>query len=67
MSLIFRNEISILGGEMESTIIIHTIFYDSPMASGLLRKQVDDEVEVMTPLDKSSGLSTRLFMKNLKF
>ena len=36
------------------------------MARALLSKQVDDEVEVHTPLGKSFGISMQFVMKSLK-
>jgi transcription elongation factor GreB len=36
------------------------ISIESPMARALLSKQVDDEVEVITPLGKNFGISTQL-------
>jgi transcription elongation factor GreB len=42
------------------------ISIESPMARALLSKQVDDEVEVITPLGKKFGISTQFAMKNLK-
>jgi transcription elongation GreA/GreB family factor len=42
------------------------ISIESPMARALLSKQVDDEVEVITPLGKKCGISTQFAMKNLK-
>jgi transcription elongation GreA/GreB family factor len=36
------------------------------MARALLSKQVDDEVEVITPLGKKCGISIKFAMKNLK-
>ena len=36
------------------------------MARALLSKEVDDEVEVHTPLGKSCGISMQFAMKNLK-
>lgn len=41
------------------------ISIDSPMARALLSKQVDDEVEVQTPLGRA-GLLIRYVMKSLK-
>ena len=42
------------------------ISIESPMARALLSKEVDDEVEVHTPLGKSCGISMQFAMKNLK-
>jgi transcription elongation factor GreB len=42
------------------------ISIESPMARALLSKQVDDEVEVITPLGKKCGISIKFAMKNLK-
>ena len=42
------------------------ISIDSPMARALLGKQVDDEVEVLTPLGKKQWYINEIVMKSLK-